>query len=117
EAEVSRRSAERAQKLTQIGAVATSEYEKRDAEYKSALASINVQQAQIAMIEQKLRRFGMADADIEKIGAHVDKQHPDTPNTLLRSPFNGIVIEAEVAERETVDIEREVQTIAELHTV
>jgi cobalt-zinc-cadmium efflux system membrane fusion protein len=117
EAEVSRRAVERAQKLTQAGAVAMAEYEKRDAEYKSALASINVQKAQIAMIEQKLRRFGMAGADIEKLGAGPDKQRPDTTSTLLRSPFNGIVIKAEVAEGETVDTERELLTVADLSTV
>lgn len=117
EAEVSRRSVVRARKLTEVGVVATAEYEKLDAEYKSALASINVQQSQIAMIEQKLRRFGMANADIEKLDTRADKQHPDTPSTLLRSPFNGIVIKAEVAEGETVDTERELLAIADLSTV
>jgi membrane fusion protein, heavy metal efflux system len=117
EAEVSRRSVVRARKLTEVGVVATAEYEKLDAEYKSALASINVQQSQIAMIEQKLRRFGMANADIEKLDTRADKQHPDAPSTLLRSPFNGIVIKAEVAEGETVDTERELLAIADLSTV
>jgi cobalt-zinc-cadmium efflux system membrane fusion protein len=98
DAEVSRRSVERARKLIEVGAVATAEYEKLDAEYKSALASINVQQSQIAMIEQKLRRFGMAGAEIEKLDTRADKQPLDTPSTLLRSPFNGIVIKAELAE-------------------
>ncbi len=117
EAEVSKRSVERARKLTEVGAVAAAEYEKRDAEYKSALASINVQKAQVEMIEQKLRRFGMASADIEKLDTRADKQPTDTPRTLLRSPFNGIVIKAEAAEGEAVDAERELLSIADLSTV
>ncbi len=117
EADVNKRSVERAQKLIELGAVARAEQEKREAEYKSALASINMQKAQVAMIEQKLRRFGMADADIEKLDTRADKQHADMPHTILRSPFNGIVIKTEVAEGETVDTERELLALADLSTV
>ncbi len=118
EAEVSRRSVERARKLVDLGAVARADYERREAEYKSALASIDVQKAQMGMVEQKLRRFGWTDAEIEKLDARTDKEHGGgAPNTILRSPFDGVVIKSEVAEGETVDTERELFALADLSTV
>jgi cobalt-zinc-cadmium efflux system membrane fusion protein len=116
EAEVSKRSVERAQKLIELGAVTKAEYEKRDAEYKSALATINIQQAQVAMVEQKMRRFGMTNAEIDKLDARAARQH-DLPHTILRAPFNGVVMQSEVAEGEAVDTERELFTIADISTV
>ncbi|HZF41602.1 MAG TPA: efflux RND transporter periplasmic adaptor subunit, partial [Blastocatellia bacterium] len=118
EADVSKRSVERARRLVELGAVAKADYERREAEYKSAIASINMQKAQMGMVEQKLRRFGWTDAEIEKLDARADKQHSGSaPNTFLRSPFDGVVIKAEVAEGETVDTERELLTLADLSTV
>jgi membrane fusion protein, heavy metal efflux system len=116
EADVSRRSAERAQRLVEIGAVAKAEYERREAEYKSALASIDVQKARIEMVEQKLRRFGWTDAEIEKLDAHTDREG-GAPNTILRSPFDGVVIKAEATEGETVDTQSELLTLADLSKV
>jgi cobalt-zinc-cadmium efflux system membrane fusion protein len=118
EAEVSKRSVERAEKLIELGALAKAEYERREAEYKSALASIDTQKAQLAMVEQKMRRFGLTSAEIEKFDTRSEKQHSDSaPRTILRSPFDGSVIKSEVAEGETVDTGRELFTIADLSTV
>lgn len=116
EAEVSKRSVERAQRLTELGAVTKAEYERRDAEYKSALASINIQKAQVAMVEQKMRRFGITDAEIDKLDLRSAGQH-DLPHTILRAPFNGIVMQSEAAGGEAVDTERELFTIADISTV
>lgn len=116
EAEVSKRSVERAQKLIDIGAVTKAEAEKRDAEYKSALASINIQKAQVAMIEQKMRRFGITDAEIDKLDSRTARQR-DLPHTILRSPFNGVVMQSEVAEGEAVDTERQLLTISDISTM
>jgi len=117
EAEVSRRSVERARKLVDLGAVARSEYERREAEYKSALSSIDMQKAQMGMVEQKLRRFGWTNSEIESLDARADKQDGGAPNTVLRCPFDGVVIKSEVAEGETVDAERELFALADLSTV
>ncbi len=116
EAEVSKRSVERAQRLIELGAVTKAEHERREAEYKSALSSINIQKAQVAMIEQKMRRFGMTDAEIDKLDTRTARR-ADLPPTILRSPFNGVVMKSEVAEGEAVDTERELFTIADISTV
>jgi cobalt-zinc-cadmium efflux system membrane fusion protein len=116
-AEVSKRSVERAQKLTELGAVTGAELEKRDAEYKSSVASINVQRAQAAMIEQKMRRFGLTDADFQILEGGANKRSSGVLHTVLRSPFDGVIIKAEVAESEVVYSERELFTVANLSTV
>ncbi|HEU4391775.1 MAG TPA: efflux RND transporter periplasmic adaptor subunit [Blastocatellia bacterium] len=116
DAEVTKRSVERAQRLVELGAVAKAEYERRDAEYKSAVSAIGVHKAEVAMIDQKLRRFGMTDADIQNIGTAGTSQH-DRSHSDLRAPFDGIVIKSEVAEGELAEPEREVLTIADLSTV
>ncbi|MBI3950152.1 MAG: efflux RND transporter periplasmic adaptor subunit [Acidobacteria bacterium] len=118
EAEVAKRSLERAQNLVELGAVARAEYERRNAEYKNALASISSQRAEIAKIEKKLRRFGLTDADLEKLNDRTGTQYEhDASHSLLCAPFGGIVIKSNVAEGELVETERELFTIADLSTV
>lgn len=118
EAEVTKRSLERAQNLVELGAVARAEYERRNAEYKNALASINSQKVEIAKIEEKLHRFGLTDADLEKLNTPIHTQyHREASHSLLRAPFDGIVIKYDVAEGEIVETELELFTIADLSTV
>lgn len=118
EAEVTKRSLERAQNLVELGAVARAEYERRTAEYKNALASINSRKAEIAKIEEKLHRFGLTDADLEKLNTQTHTQyHREASHSVLRAPFDGVVIKHDVAEGEVVETGRELFTIADLSTV
>jgi cobalt-zinc-cadmium efflux system membrane fusion protein len=118
EAEVTKRSLERAQNLVELGAVARAEYERRNAEYQNALASINSQKAEVAQVEEKLHRFGLTDADLEKLNTPTHTQyHREASHSVLRAPFEGIVTKYDVAEGEVVDSERELFTIADLSTV
>ena len=68
------------------------------------------------MIEQKMRRFGITDAEIDKLDSRSARQQ-NLPNTILRSPFNGVVMQSEVAEGEAVDTERQLLTISDISTV
>jgi cobalt-zinc-cadmium efflux system membrane fusion protein len=98
--------------------VARAEYERRNAEYKNALASINSQKAAIAQVEEKLHRFGLTDADLDKLNTPTHTQyHREASHSTLRAPFDGIVIKYDVAEGEVVETERELFTIADLSTV
>ncbi|MCL6506854.1 MAG: efflux RND transporter periplasmic adaptor subunit [Bryobacteraceae bacterium] len=122
EAEVARRSLERARSLVELGAVARAEFERRDAEYQNALASINSQRAEIAKVEEKLHRFGLSDAEIRKLGpqANVEAQvayHREASHNAMTAPFSGIVIKYNVAEGEVIGPENELLTLADLSTV
>ncbi|MBI4469598.1 MAG: efflux RND transporter periplasmic adaptor subunit [Acidobacteria bacterium] len=118
EAEVAKRSLERAQNLVELGAVARADYERRSAEYRNALASINSQKAGVAQVEEKIHRFGLTDPDLEKLNARTHEQfHREASHSILRAPFDGTVIKYDVAEGEVVEIARELFTIADLSTV
>lgn len=118
EAEVTKRALERARNLVELGAVARAEYERRTAEYKNALASINSQKAAIARIEEKLHRFGLTDADVAQVANLRHTQyHREASHSVLRAPFDGVVIKSDVAEGEVVETDRELFTIADLSTV
>lgn len=118
EAEVTRRSFERAQRLIELGAVAKAEYEKRNADYQNALATINGQKAGMDEVEEKIHRFGLTDADLEKLKTRTHaERHQDASHSVLLAPFAGVVIKSEVAAGEVVDTEREMFTIADISTV
>lgn len=118
EADVAKRALERAQNLVELGAVARAEYERRSAEYKNALASINSQKAEIARIEEKLHRFGLSDADLEKLSTPTHTPyHREASHSVLRAPFDGVVIKYDVAEGEVVETDHDLFTIADLSTV
>lgn len=122
EAEVARRSLERARSLVELGAVARAEFERRDAEHQNALASINSQRAEIAKVEEKLHRFGLTDADIRKLSPEVGAQnqssyHREASHNVLTAPFNGVIVKYNVAEGEVVGPENELFTLADLSTV
>lgn len=118
EAEVSRRALERAANLVELGAVAKAEFQRREAEAKYALASVESRKAGAAKIEEKLHRFGMSDAEIEKLDPRKDLEyHRQQSHSTVRAPFEGVVTEFDAAPGETVGIEDQLMTVADLSTV
>jgi cobalt-zinc-cadmium efflux system membrane fusion protein len=117
EAEVTQNSLDRGRKLLDLGTISKSDFEKRGAENQSSQAAIDVYKAEAAMIEQKMRRFGISDADLRKLGDLARQPDESVSHSTLRAPFDGIVIKAEAAEGELVESERELFTLADLSTV
>jgi len=106
QAEVLKRAYERAKTLTQVGALAGAEEERRKAEYDSALTSLNTDRAEVARARQQLARFGVrTDEDAE------------TSHTALVAPFDGVVTEVKATVGELKSSDEEVFTIADLSTV
>ena len=118
EADVTKRALERAQNLIELGAMAKAEYERRRADEANARAGVNSQQAAIANLERKLQRFGVSAADLARsASADSGGAWSLSSQALLRAPFGGVVIAAQVAEGESVDPQSELFTIANLSTV
>lgn len=118
QAEVSRRSTERAKNLVDLGAVARAELERRDAEYRNALASIESQQAAVAKVELTLRRFGLGDAEIAKLrGQNSAGYDGGAASAVVPAPFSGIVTKYSVAEGEVISPSTELMEISDLSTV
>lgn len=118
EAEVARRSMERAKNLVELGAVARAELERRTAEYANAQSSIDTQRAELARIEEKLHRYGLNDPEIRQMTASgVIESHREVSQTNVRAPFNGVITNLDVVEGETVETDREMFTVADLSMV
>lgn len=117
ETEVSKRALERARNLVDLGAVARAELQRREAEYKSALATIESRKAGAAKIEEKLHRFGMIDAEIGKFDPRQGLEyHRERSHSTLTAPFAGVVTQFNAAPGETVGTD-ELMTVADLSTV
>jgi cobalt-zinc-cadmium efflux system membrane fusion protein len=102
----SARQLERSKSLLDIGATSQKDFELTQAEHSSTLEAIKAQESVIAGLGSKLRRFGLPEADFRKSSI-----------TIIRSPFAGVVITAQVAPGEAVDPDMELFSIADLSEV
>jgi cobalt-zinc-cadmium efflux system membrane fusion protein len=117
EAEVTQRSLDRAKALVDVGALARAELEKRSAEYKNALASIESQEADVAKTEEKLHRFGLNEDAVKALNPREGAgSHREHSHSQMTAPFDGIVIKYSAAQGETFGPEDDVFTIADLST-
>ena len=115
EADVTKRSVERADNLLEMGGVSRSERERRSAEHQRALAEVNSARATVTSVEQKLRRLGVSQADLERLRKGGDADAGST--SAVRAPFGGVVTEVHAAQGETINPERELFTVADLGRV
>ena len=102
----SARQVERSRSLVEIGATSQKEFELTQAEHNAMLEAIKAQESLLAGIDSKLRRLGLPEADFQKSSV-----------TIIRSPFAGVVIRAQVAHGEVVDPGMELFSIADLSEV
>lgn len=118
ESAVSQRALERARNLVELGAVARAEFQRREAEHKNALATIESRKAEAAKIEQRLHRFGMTDSEIAKLDPRKGLEyHRERSHSTLTAPFAGVVTQMSAAPGETADTDNELMTVADLSTV
>jgi len=115
EADVTKRSLERADNLLELGGVSKGERERRSAEHQRALAEVNSARATLSSLEQKLRRLGVSPADLEGLrkGAAADVSPPGA----VTAPFDGVVTEVHAAPGENIAPDRELFTVADLARV
>lgn len=116
EAQVAKRSVERAKSLVDVGALAKAELDRRGTEYSNALASIESQKADVAKVEEKLHRFGLSEDEIEKMRSR-SEHHREASPSRLTAPFGGIIVRSAASDGESVGPETELFTIADLSTV
>jgi cobalt-zinc-cadmium efflux system membrane fusion protein len=104
EADTTRRSVERARELLAIGGIARADLERRTADHARATAALRTQEAEIARLQDRMRRFGVSST-------------PSGGVTPILAPIDGIVIRIDGVPGELVDAEREIFTIADLATL
>jgi cobalt-zinc-cadmium efflux system membrane fusion protein len=117
EAEVARRSRDRAKALVDVGALAKAEFDRRNAEYNNALASIESQAADLAKTDEKLHRFGLSEEDIQALNPREGAgSHREASHSRMTAPFAGVIISYKAAEGEIFGPDDEVFAIADLST-
>jgi len=118
ETDVARRALERARSLVDLGAVAQAELQRREAEYRKALADTERQKAEAAQVEEKLHRFGMTDSEIRELHASPDSDyHRESSHSVLKAPFAGVVTQFSASPGESIDSEDELMIVSDLTVV
>jgi cobalt-zinc-cadmium efflux system membrane fusion protein len=103
---VARQQSERNRQLADIGAIPRKEYELTLGEEKSIAAGIQAQQALLAGLAVKLKRFGLNE-----------DRPAATASTAIHAPFGGVVIASDAAPGEVVGPESELFEIADVSQV
>lgn len=114
EAEVQRRSVERADKLVELGGVARGERERRGAELQSSIAGVNSARATVANLEQKLRRLGVSQ---DALAAAKTDGELAPMRSSVTAPIGGVVLEVHAAPGELITPDRELFVVADLSRV
>ena len=115
EADVARRSVERADNLVDIGAVAKGERDRRAAEHQRAIAEVTSVRAAVANLEQKLLRLGLSRQHLAQARSGHDSSAAVT--STVSAPFAGVVTEVHAAPGEVITTERELFVLADLSRV
>ena len=100
----SRRQAERARNLLEVGAVPAKEYEAAESDARALEEAVRAQQSTLAGLETRLKRFGAS-------------VNGDASLTTIRAPFAGVVIRTEAAPGDVIDSGSILFSIADLSRV
>lgn len=135
---VRRRVLDRADALIKIEGVSQQELELRRAEFQNAQAGVASERAQLDRIEEQLHRFGLSEADVNKLrtteqslatgngaasGTSSQERgedragHRSASHNTIRAPFAGVVTKYDVAPGELVDPSKELLTLTDLSRV
>lgn len=115
--EVLRRSVERASSLIEVQAISPKDYELRKAEYEQAKAEVGSRRAEVARAEEKLHRFGLSDADLERLNDSEHGPHRTASHNTVRAPLSGVVTKYDVSKGEVVSRDKELFTIVDTSSV
>lgn len=117
EALVTQRAMERARGLVEIGGVARGELEKREADAKNAEAAIQEQLAEQSILHEKLRRFGMEEAEIDQLGRALGNPRRASSIAVIHAPQDGVVLKVTTTEGEAIQPESQLFEIVDTSTV
>ncbi len=116
--EVKHRVVARGRELIKLEAIARQELDVREAELKTAEASVARDQATVSRVEEQLHRFGLSDADLTKLSpTSGESPHREASHAILRAPFDGVITKYDVAQGEVVEPEQELFTVTDLSQV
>lgn len=117
-AEVAQKAYERARDLEARGAVSRAELERRHADFKNAVASIDVQATELTQADEKLHRFGLTEGEITGLMSERSAEHHrGHAAAILRAPFDGVLLRVTAAEGDIVEAGQDAFAIVDTSTV
>lgn len=118
EAGVAKRALDRARNLVDLGGIARTELDKREADAKNAEAAIEAEIAEQSLWSEKLYRFGLTKSDIDALSSPRSGAIPREASIVaVKSPLDGIVLKMSAAEGEAIQLETQLFEIADTTTV
>ena len=108
----------RSREMLEVGAIARTTHDVREAEYRDAQAQVSSMQARVAKFEEQLHRFGLTDEDLKRLNEDDEAgYHRTSSHSTLRAPSAGIITAYDVTNGETVDPSSALLTITDISTV
>ncbi len=108
----------RSREMLEVGAIARTTHDIREAEFRDAGAQVDSAEARVAKFEEQLHRFGLTDEDLRELNQKEHAgYHRTASHSVLRAPSSGIVTAYDVAVGETVDPSSELLTVTDISTV
>lgn len=108
----------RSREMLEVGAIARTTHDVREAEYRDAQAQVSSMQARVAKFEEQLHRFGLTDEDLKRLNEDDGSgYHRTSSHSTLRAPSAGIITTYDVTNGETIDPSSALLTITDISTV
>ncbi|MDE0102572.1 MAG: efflux RND transporter periplasmic adaptor subunit [Bryobacterales bacterium] len=108
----------RSREMLEFEAVARTEHNLLEAEYRSTQALVEGALAKVAKFEEQLHRFGVTDDALDGLTEASDPDyHRTVSRATLRTPTNGIVTGSDVARGTVVDPSNTLFTVTDLSVV
>lgn len=108
----------RSREMLEVGAIARTTHDVREAEYRDAQAQVSSMQARVAKFEEQLHRFGLTDEDLKRLNEDDGAgYHRTSSHSTLRAPSAGIITAYDVTNGETIDPSSALLTITDISTV
>ena len=116
--EVSETILARSREMLEIEAVARTQHDVVEAEFRSAQAQVDSARALVAKFEEQLHRFGLTEEDLNRLTQGEDPDyHRTVSRATLRTPSSGIVTAYDVGHGEVIDPSSELLTVTDISVV
>ena len=116
--EVSETILARSREMLEVEAVARTEHDVVEAEFRSAQAQVDSARALVAKFEEQLHRFGLTEEDLDRLTQAEDPDyHRTVSHATLRTPSSGIVTAYDVGQGEVIDPSSELLTVTDISVV
>lgn len=111
--EVKKTILKRGREMLNVGAIARTDYDLREAECKDAEAGAAGARATVAKIADQIRRFGWTSGDLENLSARQGVAH-GVSRSVLKAPFPGIITAYHASLGEAVEPSSELLAITDM---